>query len=157
MNYNAIFKSPIGNLYIENDDAFLLQIRFTNDLCFFNGNSLTQNVINELHEYFSGMRKTFNIPLNPKGSEFQRKVWHELLKIPYGTTLSYKDIALKIGNPDASRAVGNANNKNPIPVIIPCHRVIGSDKTLKGYAFGLDIKQKLLNLEKKYISQSVFY
>ncbi len=150
MNYFAVFNSPIGCLYIENDDYFLLKSGFKDDLCCFKGNDLTLNAINQLNEYFSGGRKIFNLPINPKGTEFQKKVWSELLKIPYGRTLTYKDIAVKIGNTNASRAAGNAINKNPLPVIIPCHRVIGSSNKLTGYAFGLDIKQKLLNLEKKY-------
>lgn len=101
----------------------------------------------QLEEYISGNRTEFNLPLKPKGTMFQNKVWDELIKIPYGQTKSYKEIAILIGNEKASRAVGMANNKNPIPIIIPCHRVIGSNKKLVGYAGGLDLKQKLLKIE----------
>ena len=93
-------------------------------------------------------RKIFDIPIKLDGTEFQVKVWTELLKLPYGKTCSYLDIAKKIGNPNAARAVGMANNKNKIQIIIPCHRVIGSNKKLIGYAGGIKIKEKLLKLEK---------
>ncbi|MGN1033111.1 MAG: methylated-DNA--[protein]-cysteine S-methyltransferase, partial [Intestinibacter sp.] len=101
----------------------------------------------QLKEYIEGQRKQFDLPLNPKGTEFQKRVWRELTKIPYGETRSYKDIAIAVGNEKASRAVGMANNKNPIPIVIPCHRVVGSNKKLVGYAGGLDLKERLLNLE----------
>ena len=105
----------------------------------------------QLMEYFSGQRKTFNLPLAPKGSPFQLKVWKALLDIPYGETRSYKDIAIAAGNPKASRAVGMANNRNPISIIIPCHRVIGLDGKLVGYGGGLPVKEYLLALEKRNI------
>lgn len=101
----------------------------------------------QLKEYIDGQRKQFDLPLNLKGTAFQKKVWGELAKIPYGETRSYKDIAIAIGNEKACRAVGMANNKNPIPIVIPCHRVVGSNKKLVGYAGGLDLKEELLNLE----------
>ena len=101
----------------------------------------------QLSEYIEGQRKQFGLPLDPKGTEFQRKVWKELTKIPYGETRSYKEVAIAIRNEKASRAIGMANNKNPIPIVIPCHRVVGSNKKLVGYAGGLDLKEKLLNLE----------
>lgn len=102
----------------------------------------------EIEEYLSGKRKMFKVPLNPSGTEFQKKVWQELAKIPYGSTFSYKDIAKKINQEKACRAVGTANGKNPLSLIIPCHRVIASDGTLGGYAGGLKIKTILLDLEK---------
>ena len=104
---------------------------------------------NELEEYFEGKRKEFDLPLNQEGTEFQKKVWNALSKIPYGEKRTYKEIAKMIGNEKASRAVGMANNKNNIPIIIPCHRVIGSNGKLVGYALGLDMKQYLLDLESK--------
>lgn len=104
---------------------------------------------NELEEYFEGKRKEFDLPLKQEGTEFQKKVWNALSKIPYGETRTYKEIAKMIGNEKASRAVGMANNKNNIPIIIPCHRVIGSNGKLVGYALGLDMKQYLLDLESK--------
>lgn len=102
----------------------------------------------QLKEYFSGEREIFNLPVDPKGTEFQQKVWMALQEIPYGHTCSYKEIAVKVGNEKACRAVGMANNKNPIAILIPCHRVIGANGKLVGYAGGLDIKEKLLQLER---------
>ena len=101
----------------------------------------------QVEEYLSGERRVFDLPLKPEGTEFQRKVWNALLTIPYGETKSYKDIAVQIENPKGCRAVGMANNRNPIPIIIPCHRVIGANGSMVGYGGGLDIKVKLLELE----------
>ncbi|HEX6098154.1 MAG TPA: methylated-DNA--[protein]-cysteine S-methyltransferase [Thermoanaerobaculia bacterium] len=101
----------------------------------------------ELREYFAGKRKTFDFPLAPKGTEFQLAVWNALLEIPYGDTRTYAQLAHRIGRPSAVRAVGAANGANPIPVIIPCHRVIGSNGTLTGYGGGIERKQWLLALE----------
>ena len=102
----------------------------------------------QLKEYLSGKRKSFDIEIEMIGTEFQKKVWKELLNIPYGETRSYKDIATAIENEKACRAVGNANNKNPIAIIVPCHRVVGSNGGMTGYAGGIDIKEKLLKIEK---------
>ena len=110
---------------------------------------LIKEAITQLNEYFSGVRVEFNLPLDPEGTEFQNKVWNELSKIPYGETRGYKEIAEKIGNPKAARAVGMANNKNPIPIVVPCHRVIGKHNKLVGYAGGLEMKEKLLKIEGK--------
>ena len=101
----------------------------------------------QLTEYFAGERKAFDLPLALEGTEFQLAVLEELKKIPYGETTSYGDIAKRIGRPKAVRAVGAANGRNPIPIIVPCHRVIGSDGSLTGFAGGLDMKRKLLELE----------
>jgi len=109
---------------------------------------LTDKTASELKEYFSGRRKSFDIPLAPQGTQFQRNVWDALCQIPYGETRTYKEIAKAIGKPNASRAVGMANNKNSILLLIPCHRVIGSNGSLVGYAGGIDIKEKLLQLEQ---------
>ncbi len=102
----------------------------------------------QLMEYLQGKRTVFDVPLKPKGTAFQKQVWEALLKIPYGETSSYGKLAKDIGKPGAARAVGMANNRNPIPVIIPCHRVIGADGSLTGYGGGLPMKEKLLALEK---------
>jgi methylated-DNA-[protein]-cysteine S-methyltransferase len=110
-------------------------------------NALLADAKSQLAAYFAGERTEFTMPLAPDGTAFQRKVWSELIKIPYGTTVSYGEVARRIGNPSASRAVGLANGANPIAVIIPCHRVIGTDGKLTGYGGGLDRKQKLLDLE----------
>lgn len=144
-----IYNSPIGNILISADDNYLYGVSFTdsiknNDLI---PNPIIQKTIQQLNEYFLGKRKSFNLPINPVGTDFQKRVWEELIKIPYGETRTYKEIASNIGKSQASRAVGNANNKNPIGIIIPCHRVIGSNNKLTGYAGGLDKKEKLLKLE----------
>lgn len=108
-------------------------------------------VVRQLEEYFAGRRKVFDLDLAPQGTDFQRRVWERLLEIPYGETISYGTLARRVGNPNASRAVGLANGRNPIAIIIPCHRVIGSNGTLTGYGGGLPIKQKLLELERGQI------
>jgi len=105
------------------------------------------NVFQQLYEYFHSKRKTFKVPLDLHGTEFQKKVWNELLKIPYGKTVSYKTIAGKVGDVKSIRAVGRANGANPVPIIIPCHRVINSDGSIGGYSGGIKIKEKLLELE----------
>lgn len=110
-----------------------------------------RDVIRQLRAYFAGELETFELALAPGGTPFQQKVWSELLKIPYGETTSYGELARRIGNPNASRAVGLANGSNPIPIIIPCHRVIGSNGNLTGYGGGLPIKEKLLALEKRQL------
>lgn len=104
-------------------------------------------VRDQLLEYFNGQRQRFDAVLNPQGTDFQKRVWNELRTIPYGELRTYKDIATAVGNPAASRAVGMANSKNPIPIIVPCHRVIGSDGELTGFAHGLDAKARLLEIE----------
>lgn len=143
------YNSIIGDIFISADENFLLSVQFVNHNFIENKeNKIIRQTIKQLNEYFNGKRKKFELPLNPKGTEFQKKVWLQLMNIPYGKTATYKDIATLIGNTNASRAVGNANNKNPIAIIIPCHRVIGSNNKLTGYAGGLDKKEKLLNLEK---------
>ncbi len=107
--------------------------------------------IRQLRAYFAGELETFDLLLAPEGTPFQQRVWGELLKIPYGNTTSYGELAKRIGNPKASRAVGLANGSNPIPIVIPCHRVIGSNGKLTGYGGGLPIKEKLLALEKRQL------
>jgi len=150
MNSFEIFKSPLGNIYVESNGNGITGVGFTVKECCNNGDKLTQEAIKQLDEYFKGKRRIFDLPLITGGTDFQKSVWHALTQIPYGRTVSYKDIAIKIGNPKAARAVGNANNKNPIAVIIPCHRVIGSNKSLTGYAFGICKKQSLIDLERKF-------
>ncbi|MBQ9245693.1 methylated-DNA--[bacterium] len=108
------------------------------------------NIKTQLDEYFSGKRKVLDIKINPKGTQFQKKVWKELVKIPYGETKSYSEIAKMIDNPKAQRAVGNACNKNPIMIFIPCHRVISKNGNLTGFAYGIELKAKLLKLENSH-------
>ncbi len=110
---------------------------------------LIQKCKQELDEFFEGKRKTFNLPLAPEGTAFQKKVWDALREIPYGQTRTYKDIAIAVDSPKGFRAVGMANNKNPIAIIVPCHRVIGSNGKLVGYAAGMEIKTWLLALEQR--------
>lgn len=105
-----------------------------------------RRVARQLREYFNGVRKDFDFPVRPEGSPFERKVWKELLKIPFGETRTYGEIAKKVGKPNAARAVGQANNKNPIPIAIPCHRVVANGG-LGGYGGGVDLKKRLLELE----------
>lgn len=109
---------------------------------------LLKKAVQELQEYLAGTRQRFDLPLQPEGTDFQQQVWKALQDIPYGAVCSYQDIARTIGNEKACRAVGGANNKNPISIIIPCHRVIGANGSLVGYGGGLQLKRKLLDLEK---------
>lgn len=111
------------------------------------GHPILRHAAAELHEYMAGQREEFTVPLEMIGTDFQREVWRELCKIPYGRTCRYIDIANAIGKPKAVRAVGAANGSNPLPIIVPCHRVIGSDGTLTGYGGGLPLKRRLLQLE----------
>ncbi|OOM11955.1 methylated-DNA--[protein]-cysteine S-methyltransferase [Clostridium saccharobutylicum] len=147
------YNTMIGELAIEENGlaitkVFLVDKDIEEEPVEKNETELLKEAIKQLNEYFDGKRKEFNLPLAPKGTEFQKKVWNALKEIPFGETRSYGEIARRIGNEKASRAVGMANNKNPIMIIIPCHRVIGANGKLVGYAGGIDIKEKLLNLEK---------
>ena len=152
MNYYTK-QTMLGFITITEEQGFVTSLSFEQKT--FSGkwdkyflSELLNDAFCQLEEYFDGKRKEFDLPLNPKGTPFQQKVWSCLYKIPYGETRSYKDIAEQIGDKKSCRAVGNANNKNPIPIFIPCHRVIGSKGDLVGYGSGLDIKQKLLDVEK---------
>ncbi len=109
-----------------------------------------RQAVEELHEYFAGTRRTFTLPLSPAGTPFQQQVWAALRSIPYGETRTYGQIAAQIGHPKACRAVGMANNRNPIAIVVPCHRVVGSSGALVGYAAGLPVKEKLLRLEADF-------
>ena len=145
------YETPIGKIGLAEEWGFITNLYFMNMKQPIYAKQTETETLKEgyiqLSEYLNGERKEFDLPLNPSGTDFQQTVWSELLNIPYGQTRTYKDIAAAIGDEKAVRAVGNANNKNPIPIIIPCHRVIGSDKTMTGYVGGIDIKQKLLNIE----------
>lgn len=154
MKYYKDINTVIGKVRIIEEDGYIIELQINKD---FDKNedilekdtNILKNTERQLSEYFSRKRNTFDLKLNSKGTDFMKKVWRELLNIPYGETRTYKEIAEKIGNPKGARAVGMANNKNPIPIIIPCHRVIGKNKKLVGYALGLDMKEFLLNLERK--------
>jgi len=105
-------------------------------------------VIQQLNEFFAGKRKTFDLSMAPEGSDFQKQVWAELTRIPYGETISYAELAKRLGRNGAARAVGRANATNPIAVVVPCHRVIGADGSLTGYAYGVELKRSLLDFER---------
>lgn len=128
----------------------LLKIRIVSSLNEENPCAFTKKCILELKEYFEGKRTVFDLPVKFQGTPFQVSVWNALLDIPYGKTVTYLDIAKRIGNPKSVRAVGGAIHKNPIMIVVPCHRVIGKNKSLIGYAYGLSLKQELLSLEGSY-------
>ncbi len=152
-------QSPVGPLLLAGDDASLHAVEFVNgrkpprlNPAWKKDSKPFVEAVCQLLAYFSGELKDFNLPLAPQGTQFQLAVWEKLCDIPYGETISYGELAKRIGNPNASRAVGLANGSNPIPIIIPCHRVIGSNGKLTGYGGGLPIKEKLLALERKQLT-----
>ncbi len=147
----AIYESKFGEILIEYSNDSVYYLKFRRDGLEGDGikTPFTDLVFRELEEYFDGKRKVFTFKYTLEGTDFQKKVWEALCTIPYGETRSYKEIASQVGNSKASRAVGMANNKNPISVAVPCHRVIGANGKLVGYAGGLDLKEQLLDLEKK--------
>ena len=149
MNGFATYKSPVGVLKISYTDTGITQIKRM-ETAEGGGvpSALSDLAYSQLCEYFEGRRKCFELPLELHGTDFQMRVWRALLAIPYGETRSYKDIAQSVGCPKGFRAVGMANNKNPIAIVVPCHRVVGSDGSLVGYATGLDMKRWLLELEQ---------
>lgn len=140
--------SIIGPLYLVASEIGLQGIFWKPRQIEYSSHPIINVAIKEIEEFLQGKRVEFSVPLDIQGTQFQKRVWKELSKIPYGETRSYKDIAVKIQDKNASRAVGTANGKNPLSLILPCHRVISSDGSLGGYAGGLDIKIKLLELEK---------
>ena len=148
--FAAYYRSPFGLISILSDLEAIRAVSFG----YLPGDEqekpVLQDAIVQLEEYFTGKRKVFTLPLHTNGTPFQESVWYQLQQIPYGETRSYADIAFEIDNPKAFRAVGMANNRNPIGIIIPCHRVIGKNGALVGYAGGLQYKQKLLELERLY-------
>jgi methylated-DNA-[protein]-cysteine S-methyltransferase len=158
MNYTYL-ETPIGTLLVAGDDDAVRRIDFPK-----NGKARAPEqewtesargpvgiAVKQLREYFAGRRAEFDLPLAPEGTEFQRSVWRNLQDIPYGETISYGELAKRVGNPKASRAVGAANGQNPIPIVIPCHRVIGANGKLTGFGGGLPTKEALLALETKQL------
>lgn len=144
--------TPIGTLSIEASESKVFAIKFQPGLE--RPNLVTNICKKQLTEYFDGQRQDFDIPLDFRGTEFQKLVWEELLRVRFSETTSYSDIATRIGRPNAQRAVGGANHHNPLPIIVPCHRVVGKRNSLVGYAFGLECKAWLLNHEKKNINKN---
>jgi methylated-DNA-[protein]-cysteine S-methyltransferase len=162
MNYTYL-DTPIGPLLIAGDDAGIRRIGFPqngkahrpeadwNE----SGRGPVGEAVRQLREYFAGGRTDFDLPVAPEGTLFQQTVWRHLQDIPYGATISYGELAKRTGNPKASRAVGAANGANPIPIVIPCHRVIGANGKLTGFGGGLPIKEKLLALEAKHAGDKI--
>ena len=156
--------SPVGPLMLAADDHALRHIEFR-DNCHpadrrdWHGgdNEVLQAAQQQLGEYFAGRRRVFDLPLAPRGTEFQRAVWQALADIPYGNTISYAQLAQRIGNPTGTRAVGAANGRNPLPIVLPCHRVIGADGGLTGFGGGLPTKQFLLRLEGALPQQTALF
>jgi methylated-DNA-[protein]-cysteine S-methyltransferase len=155
--YFSSYRSPIGHLLLITGDKGLREIFFDHEQSRFGAARANRDWTEsdetlvqcrrELDEYFAGQRRDFTVPLDLHGTAFQLRCWHALLEIPYGQTCSYGDLARKVGSPNGFRAVGMANHDNPIPIIVPCHRVITSDRKLGGYGGGLEVKEKLLRLE----------
>ncbi|HHT83207.1 MAG: methylated-DNA--[protein]-cysteine S-methyltransferase [Christensenellales bacterium] len=147
------FNSPIGLLKMETENGFIVSLRsvasMPRDFSQSSLDDIALKAFSQLKEYFNGQRKYFDLPIKAEGSPFCRKVWQQLRKIPYGSTASYSDIASLAGNPKAARAVGRACNKNPVLILIPCHRVVGKNGNLTGFACGADKKKLLLDIEIK--------
>jgi len=151
--------SPVGPLFLAASAKGLVRLEFEGRVLKINpgtthlreSESALALYLRELKEYFAGERREFSLPLDLRGTEFQLACWHALLEIPYGETRSYRDIAQAIGHPHAYRAVGMSNNRNPVAIIVPCHRVIASSGSLCGYGGGLDVKRKLLDLEQEHV------
>lgn len=151
MKFAWKYDTPVGDLWIGETGGAVTNVWFGESGVLTavtrKETPLLQETVRQLREYLDGKRKAFDVPLAPMGTDFQRRVWDALLEIPYGETRTYGQIAAVIGNPNASRAVGLANNRNPIPIFIPCHRVIGSDGKLVGYGGGVEMKRQLLSIE----------
>ncbi|MBS9803846.1 methylated-DNA--[protein]-cysteine S-methyltransferase [Bacillus toyonensis] len=145
--YQAYYESELGLLEIKANQEGITSVIFVDERQEENKNEIIEQCINELDEYFKGKRKEFTVPLSAEGTAFQKNVWDALYTIPYGVSTSYLDIAEKVGNTKAVRAIGGANSRNPISIIVPCHRVIGKSGKLVGYAGGLWRKEWLLKHE----------
>lgn len=153
--YTAYCASPVGQLKIVCTDDHVQEVTFMNDESYLPSNDkapLLAQCIQQLNEYFSGERKIFDLPLQQSGTAFQQKVWHLLLQIPFGKTINYNTLSKQYGDVKAIRAVASANGKNNLAIIVPCHRVIGSNQSLTGYAGGLWRKKWLLEHEVKYFA-----
>ena len=152
MAHSASYSFPIGSVTVGYEDDAVVSLKISPSAGVSDNPSLfSDQVAAELQEYFQGKRTRFTFPLRLDGTDFQKAVWQELLRIPYGQTRTYSQIAAAIGRPKASRAVGMACNKNPIWIAIPCHRVLGKNASLTGYAGGLELKRKLLELEQNHL------
>ena len=154
----AYLNSPLGTLLVTGDEEGLASVTFLDEKIPQSENipDELREPVQQLHDYFEGTLKEFNLKLNPQGTEFQKKVWLQLTEIPFGKTTSYLHMAKKLGDPKVIRAAASANGKNPISIIIPCHRVIGSDHSMTGYAGGIGRKKWLLDHESPAKQQSLF-
>ena len=151
--------TPIGAILIAGDENAIVEIHFAGakpQPDWTRHPVALREAANQLRAYFAGERTTFDLPLAPRGTEFQQSVWNALQQIPYGETTTYSKIAERIGRPTAVRAVGAANGANPIPIVIPCHRVIGASGSLTGFGGGLDVKRQLLAMEARVAGQTLF-
>lgn len=149
IQFNQYLNTSMGIIKIQASQIALTHIQFASTIGLAEQtNAITQETCNQLNAYLAGKLQHFDLPLAPAGTKFQQQVWHQLLTVPYGTTQTYGDIAHGIKNAKAVRAVGAANGRNPIAIVIPCHRIIGSNGKLTGYAWGTDIKARLLSLEQ---------
>lgn len=153
----ATLNTPLGILRICADNVGLLRITFSskNELLLTGDHPLLCKAKEQLSEYFVGQRRLFELPLSPQGTVFQQAVWAAIRRIPYGTTASYGELAAELGHLNKARAVGGAAGKNPLPIVIPCHRVIGGSGQLVGFSAGLAIKQRLLDLERRNADHAV--
>lgn len=146
-----MFETPVGMMAVGEEEGALVRLWLPNQPAprlMPHKTPLLERAQGQILEYFNGQRQVFDLPLSPVGTQFQQKVWKALLDIPYGQTQSYGELAARIGCPGGARAVGLANRNNPLPILIPCHRVIGADGKLTGYAGGVELKRKLLEHEK---------
>jgi methylated-DNA-[protein]-cysteine S-methyltransferase len=151
MEYQSSIQSDLGFLIIKSDEKSITEIEFSeDDVLSQNSSGVIEKCKEQLIDYLSGKIISFDFPIHPKGTNFQQKVWAELLKIPYGETITYQQLAERLGDSKAVRAVGTANGRNPLAIVIPCHRVIGAGNKLTGYAGGIWRKRILLELEIKY-------
>lgn len=148
----AFLQSPVGVIEIEEADDYIISVRIVADEkpTESDRSKVLDEAIKQLEEYFAGERKNFDLPLCQAGTSFQQKAWDYLETIPYGKTVSYKEEAIAIGSPKGSRAVGSANGKNNLAIVVPCHRVVNEGGGLGGYAYGTDVKRLLLELENYY-------
>jgi methylated-DNA-[protein]-cysteine S-methyltransferase len=151
--------SPVGKIVLVSNDTHLKSLAFSDERVEVQDDlpGILQMTIRQLNEYFAGIRFSFELDLDPDGTGFQKKVWQQLLQVPFGATKNYRDIAILTGSALNARAVGTANGKNPIPVIIPCHRIIGSDGKLTGYSGGLDRKRWLLLHEARHTKNETLF
>lgn len=143
----TIYDSPVGRLYIGTDEGTLRCLSFSSLYCESGCSEVARRTIEQLEEYFEGQRTQFDLPIKMDGTDFQKKCWEALMKIGYGETVTYAEEARMIGSPKALRAVGMANHRNPIAIVVPCHRVVASGGKIGGYGGGVEVKRRLLEIE----------